>query len=180
MSPVHEPEAMALSTCSTNGIPSTRIVLLKQADLRGFVFYTNYNSRKSKELHANPFASIAFYWREVHRQVRVVGRVEQVDPQESDEYFASRPIGSRMGAWASPQSTAVQEGEVAERLAVAEKKFDVSNGAEVPRPEFWGGWRVVPQEIEFWQGQPNRLHDRVRYVRNGESDAEWIIERLAP
>lgn len=143
--PVHEPEAMAISTCSADGVPSTRFVLLKQADAHGFVFYTNYNSRKSQELRANPFASIAFYWREIHRQVRVVGRVEQVDSRESDEYYASRPIGSRMGAWASPQSSVVQEGELAQRLADVEKRFDVSTGTEVPRPEFWGGWRIIPQ-----------------------------------
>jgi pyridoxamine-phosphate oxidase len=142
---VREPEAMAVSTCSANGIPSTRFVLLKQADSKGFVFYTNYTSRKSNELLANPFASIAFYWREVHRQVRVVGRVERVDAHESDEYFASRPVGSRMGAWASPQSTIVQEEEMARRLAEVEKRFNVSDSAELPRPEFWGGWRVVPQ-----------------------------------
>lgn len=177
---VHEPEAMAVSTCSAEGVPSTRFVLLKQADARGFVFYTNYNSRKSQELRANPFASVAFYWREIHRQVRVVGRVEQVDTRESDEYYASRPIGSRMGAWASPQSTVVQEGELAQRLADVEKRFDVSSGAEVPRPEFWGGWRIVPQEVEFWQGQPNRLHDRVRYTRKEGSESEWNIDRLAP
>ncbi|KAG9124098.1 hypothetical protein FRC07_012853 [Ceratobasidium sp. 392] len=155
---VHEPEAMAVSTCSPGGIPSTRFVLLKQADSKGFVFYTNYTSRKSKELLANPFASIAFYWREVHRQVRVVGRVEQVDGQESDEYFASRPLGSRMGAWASPQSTVVQDDEVADRLTEVEKRFDGSSGDEVPRPEFWGGWRVIPQPSTA----PPRANDTLR------------------
>ncbi|QRW13492.1 pyridoxamine 5'-phosphate oxidase family protein [Ceratobasidium sp. AG-Ba] len=139
---VREPEAMAVSTCSSDGVPSTRFVLLKQADSKGFVFYTNYTSRKSKELLANPVASIALYWREVHRQVRAVGRVEQVDAQESDEYFASRPLGSRMGAWASPQSNVVQEGEVDNRLAEIEEKF----GNQIPRPEFWGGWRIIPQD----------------------------------
>lgn len=177
---VQDPEAMAISTCSPQGVPSTRFVLLKQADSRGFVFFTNYDSRKSKEIHANPYASIAFYWREVHRQIRVVGKIEKVESSESDEYFASRPVGSRLGAWSSPQSSVVQEDEVANRLADTEKRFDVSAGAEVPRPEFWGGWRIVPQEVEFWQGQPNRLHDRVRYLRKPESDNEWIIERLAP
>ncbi|KAG8721766.1 hypothetical protein FRC08_010398 [Ceratobasidium sp. 394] len=177
---VREPEAMALSTCSPGGVPSTRFVLLKQADSKGFVFYTNYTSRKSRELLANPLASIALYWREMHRQVRVVGRVEQVDAQESDEYFASRPLGSRMGAWASPQSTVVQESEMSSRLAEVEKRFSGADGAEMPRPEFWGGWRIIPREIEFWQGQPSRLHDRVRYLRTTESSEDWTIERLAP
>ncbi|CAE6505917.1 unnamed protein product [Rhizoctonia solani] len=176
---VQEPEAMALSTC-VEGIPSTRFVLLKQADPRGFVFYTNYESRKSRELHANPYASIAFYWREVYRQVRVVGKIEKVTASESDEYFASRPVGSRMGAWASPQSSVVQEGELDKRLAEVEKRFEGPDGSNIPRPEFWGGWRIVPHEIEFWQGQPSRLHDRVRYSRKPGEDTEWVIERLGP
>ncbi|CAE6488216.1 unnamed protein product [Rhizoctonia solani] len=177
---VNEPEAMAISTCSAEGIPSTRFVLLKQADPRGFVFYTNYESRKSRELHVNQYASIAFYWREVHRQVRVVGKIEKVDPSESDEYFASRPVGSRVGAWASPQSRVVQEGELDKLLAETAKRFEGLDGVQVPRPDFWGGWRIIPHEIEFWQGQPNRLHDRVRYLRKPEEGAEWVIERIAP
>ncbi|CAE6472629.1 unnamed protein product [Rhizoctonia solani] len=177
---VHEPEAMALSTCSPEGIPSTRFVLLRQADPQGFVFYTNYESRKSKELRANPYASIAFYWREVHRQVRVVGKIEKVDASESDEYFASRPTGSRIGAWASPQSSVLQEGELDIRLADVEKRFGGPEGTNVPRPDFWGGWRIVPHEIEFWQGQPSRLHDRVRYLRKPGEGTDWVIERLSP
>ncbi|CAE6452169.1 unnamed protein product [Rhizoctonia solani] len=177
---VHEPEAMAISTCSVEGIPSTRFVLLKQADPQGFVFYTNYESRKSKELHANPYASIAFYWREVHQQVRVVGKIEKVDAKESDEYYASRPIGSRLGAWASPQSRIVQEGELDQRLADVKRRLEGLDGANVSRPDFWGGWRVVPHEVEFWQGQPSRLHDRVRYLRKPGEDTEWVIERLGP
>ncbi|CUA68646.1 pyridoxamine 5'-phosphate oxidase [Rhizoctonia solani] len=177
---VHEPEAMALSTCSPEGIPSTRFVLLRQADPQGFVFYTNYESRKSKELRSNPYASIAFYWREVHRQVRVVGKIEKLDASESDEYFASRPIGSRMGAWASPQSSVLQEGELDIRLADVEKRFGGPEGTNVPRPDFWGGWRIIPHEIEFWQGQPSRLHDRVRYLRKPGEGTDWVIERLSP
>ncbi|CAE6456795.1 unnamed protein product [Rhizoctonia solani] len=177
---VQEPEAMAISTCSAEGIPSTRFVLLKQADPRGFVFYTNYESRKSRELLANPYASIAFYWREVHRQVRVVGKIEKLDQSESDEYYASRPIGSRLGAWASPQSSVVEEGEMDKRLAEVEERFKGLDGTEVPRPDFWGGWRIVPREIEFWQGQPSRLHDRVRYLRKPGETNEWAIERIAP
>lgn len=138
---VQEPEAMSLSTATPSGIPSARVVLFKQLDARGFVFFTNYTSRKSQELHANPHAALVFYWREVHRSVRVLGRVERVSREESEEYYRSRPLGSRLGAWASRQSTVVGEGEVVERLKEVEERF----GAEVPLPEFWGGWRVVPK-----------------------------------
>ncbi|KAI0269790.1 pyridoxamine 5'-phosphate oxidase [Gloeopeniophorella convolvens] len=182
---VHEPEAMALSTASPEGIPSTRIVLLKQVDTRGFVFFTNYESRKSREISANPYASLALYWREVHRQVRVVGRVEKVSKEESEAYFRSRPLGSRVGAWASRQSTAVAEGELDQRIKEIEERFGVKDNvenADIPLPEFWGGWRIVPVEVEFWAGKPSRLHDRVRYLRKTDSSAsqEWTIERLSP
>lgn len=145
---VQEPEAMTLSTATPNGIPSARVVLLKQVDSKGFVFFTNYTSRKSQELSANPHAAIAIYWREIHRSVRVVGRVEKLTPEENAEYFQSRPIGSRLGAWASKQSTVIGEGELDARLAKVKVKFgiqDEKDGGEVPTPEFWGGWRVIPE-----------------------------------
>jgi pyridoxamine-phosphate oxidase len=145
---VLEAEAMALSTVSAEGIPSTRIVLLKQVDNRGFVFYTNYNSRKSREMDANPHASLAFFWREVHRQVRVVGRVEKVSREESEAYFRSRPLGSRIGAWASNQSAAIPEGELDQRVNHIKERFGVKEGdvdADIPLPDHWGGWRVLPK-----------------------------------
>ncbi|KAL7279938.1 hypothetical protein ACG7TL_006349 [Trametes sanguinea] len=177
---VHEPEAMTLCTASAAGVPSARVVLLKQADARGFVFYTNYTSRKSRELAANPRAALAFYWREVHKQVRVVGRAERVSREESEAYFHSRPRGSQVGAWASRQSEVVQDGEVQARAQKLAERF---GEGEVPLPEFWGGWRIVPDEVEFWLGKPSRLHDRVRYTRiEGSPDdaPQWKIERLAP
>ncbi|KAI9512372.1 hypothetical protein F5148DRAFT_1162814 [Russula earlei] len=181
---VHEPEAMALSTASADGIPSTRIVLLKQADNHGFVFFTNYNSRKSREMQANPHASLAFYWREDHRQVRVVGPVEKVSREESEAYFQTRPLGSKIGAWASNQSAAIAEGELDHQINQIKKKFGVKEGdvdADIPLPDHWGGWRVIPNEVEFWAGKPSRLHDRVCYRRwDGPTNSEWRIERLAP
>lgn len=144
---VIEPETMALSTATAAGIPSVRIVLLKSVDSRGFVLYTNYTSRKSKELKENPHAALAFHWKEIQRQVRVVGRVELVDRAESEEYFKSRPVGSRVGAWASKQSSVVEDNEVQSRYSKLEEKFGVGaeSGADsVPLPEFWGGWRIIP------------------------------------
>ena len=138
---VHEPEAMTLSTATAAGVPSARVLLLKQVDARGFVFFTNYTSRKSRELSANPRAALAFYWRDVHRQVRVVGRAERVSREESEAYFRSRPLGSRVGAWASRQSSVVGEGDLQARVEKIKERF----GEEVPAPEFWGGWRVIPE-----------------------------------
>lgn len=145
---VREPEAMSLSTATAGGVPSARMVLFKELDPRGFVFFTNYTSRKSQELLENPHAALAFYWREVHQQVRVVGRVEKVTQEETAAYFKSRPVGSQLGAWASRQSTVVGEGDVSARLDNVKARFgaggDVDN-ADVPVPDFWGGWRVVPE-----------------------------------
>lgn len=138
---VNEPEAMSLSTATSSGIPSARIVLLKQVDSRGFVFFTNYTSRKSQEIIANPHAALVFYWREVHRSVRVVGSVEKISREESDAYFRSRPVGSKLGAWASRQSTVIDEAELEERLKSISDRF---SDREVPAPDFWGGWRVIP------------------------------------
>jgi pyridoxamine-phosphate oxidase len=149
---VLEPEAMTLSTSTPGGVPSSRIVLLKRVDETGFVFFTNYDSRKSRELKSNPRAAITFYWKEVHRQVRVVGRVEMVTPEESDEYYNSRPLGSRIGAWASPQSETVGEDDLQEKVDEVRKRFgiaDETKDEKIPRPEFWGGWRVIPEFVSF-------------------------------
>ena len=145
---VTEAENMTLSTATRNGIPSARMVLLKQVDARGFVFFTNYTSRKSKELTENPHAALTFFWREIHRSVRVVGRAEKVSRQESEEYFKSRPLGSRLGAWASKQSTVIGEGVLDERLKKVRERFGVGDDtkeADIPTPDFWGGWRIIPE-----------------------------------
>ena len=172
---LHEPNAMTLATATPDGKPSARVVLLKGFDARGFVFYTNYEGRKGRELAENPRAALVFYWGELERQVRVEGRVWRVLEEESDAYYASRPRGSRLGAWASAQSRSVERRElVEERLRELEREY---TGREVPRPPFWGGYRVEPEEIEFWQGRENRLHDRLFYRW---SSVGWRIERLQP
>jgi pyridoxamine 5'-phosphate oxidase len=166
--------AMTLATVSAAGLPSTRSVLLKGVDQRGFAFYTHYDSRKGRELAANPAASLLFYWIDLEREVRIDGRVEKVSAQESDEYFASRPLGSRHAAIASPQSNVVPGRAALEALfAETEKR----HGDNPRRPANWGGYRVVPDALEFWQGRANRLHDRVLYTREAGG---WKIERLAP
>lgn len=173
---VIEPNAMTLATVAADGQPSARIVLLKAFDERGFVFYTNYESRKGVELAAHPRVALIFYWPDLERQVRVEGQAERVTSDESDAYFMSRPEGSRLGAWASPQSRVIAGRDVLEqRLRELQAEF---HERQVPRPPHWGGYRVVPQMVEFWQGRPSRLHDRLRYVQqNGDS---WRVERLAP
>jgi pyridoxamine 5'-phosphate oxidase len=172
---LHEPNAMTLATAALDGRPSARIVLLKGFDERGFVFYTNYEGRKSRELEANPNCALVFYWGELERQVRVEGHASRVTESESDEYFGSRPRGSRLGAWASEQSQPVGDrAALEERLRELEAEYE---GREVPRPPFWGGYRVEPGVIEFWQGRENRLHDRLVYRRSGDS---WARERLQP
>ncbi|BEI80765.1 hypothetical protein CcaverHIS002_0112940 [Cutaneotrichosporon cavernicola] len=171
---VREPEAMTLSTVSSSGIPSSRVVLLKEIDDHGFLFFTNYESRKASELETG-HAALSFYWREVSRQIRVVGIVEKVSPEESQAYFATRPRGSQIGAWASPQSRKVGEGEMERRVKEVGDKF----ADEVPCPPHWGGYRVVPVEIEFWAGRPSRIHDRFVYTRP-DASSPWTVERRAP
>lgn len=169
-----EPTAMVLATTDA-GRPSARTVLLKAADAAGFVFYTNYDSRKGRELAADPQVAVHFGWYPLERQVRVEGVVELVTAAESDDYFASRPRGSQLGAWASAQSSVVASAdELSRTYAEAERRFD---GEPVPRPQHWGGFRVVAETIEFWQGQPSRMHDRLLYTRSGH---RWEITRLAP
>jgi pyridoxamine 5'-phosphate oxidase len=170
-----EPNAMTLATASAGGRPSARVVLLKGYDDRGFVFYSNYDSRKGEELAANPWAALVFYWAPLERQVRVEGRVERTSREESAAYFRSRPLGSRLGALASAQSRPIPGREVLERR-VAELEAAHPDG-EVPLPDFWGGYRVVPDAVEFWQGRPDRLHDRFRYAR---ADQGWTVARLSP
>lgn len=172
-----EPNAMTLATTTSDGSPSARTVLLKGVDGRGFVFYTNYESRKGRELADNPEAALVFLWLKIERQVRVEGTVERLSQEESAKYFRSRPRGSQLGAWASPQSRVVESREALEQnLAEVQARYD---DEPVPCPPYWGGFVVRPTQIEFWQGRPNRLHDRVRYRRPSPVD-DWTIERLAP
>ena len=173
---LHEPNAMTLATATPDGRPSARIVLLKGFDEQGFVFYTNYEGRKSRELEINPHCALVFYWGELERQVRIEGRVSRVSEAESDAYFEGRPRGSQLGAWVSEQSRPVEDrGALEERLRELQAGYE---GREVPRPPFWGGYRVEPETIEFWQGRENRLHDRLRHRRS--DGGRWRRERLQP
>ncbi len=171
---VPEPTAMTLSTVGQDGRPSGRIVLLKGVDPRGFVFYTNYESRKGNDLAARPVASLTFLWKELERQVRIEGTVEKVTAEESDEYYRTRPLGSRIGAWASPQSAVLVSREWLEERW---KELAQEHGDNPPRPPHWGGYRVLPDYLEFWQGRTSRLHDRIIYRREGSA---WKVSRLAP
>jgi len=170
-----EPNAMTLATVSPQGRPSTRVLLLKGADASGLVWFTNYGSRKGQELAENPFAAMQFFWGELERVVRIEGRVERVSDAESDEYYRSRPLGSRIGAWVSPQSSVLPARADLE-AAWAEQQARL--GEDPPRPPNWGGYRLIPDRWEFWQGRPSRLHDRLVYV--GQPDGSWLIQRLAP
>lgn len=171
----HEPNAMVVATCNRSGTPSARVMLLKSFDKLGFTFFSNYKSKKAGELAANKKAALVFYWPELFRQVRIVGKVRKLSAHESDQYFATRPKGAKLGAHASKQSSVINDINIlANKIAKLRDKF---KRQEIPRPAHWGGYILIPQEIEFWQGRPNRLHDRFRYRRN---KTRWIVERLSP
>lgn len=170
-----EPNAMTVASVDENGKPSARVVLIKEVDHKGFVFFTNYESRKGKALTHNPQAALLFFWPELERQIRIEGSVEKLSDEESDEYFHSRPLDSRIGAWASPQSQVISGRSV---LVAKAAEYALKFALNPPRPPHWGGFRVRPQALEFWQGRPSRLHDRIRYTQ--QAYGIWKIERLAP
>jgi pyridoxamine 5'-phosphate oxidase len=173
---VTQPDAMTLATATPDGVPSARMVLLKGVDDGGFVFFTNYESRKASELSENPRAALILYWSAIRRQVRITGRAERLSQPESEEYFRTRPRGSRLAAWASHQSEVIADRSVLEdEYRRLESEYA---DADVPLPPFWGGYRVTPEVVEFWMGRENRLHDRLRYTR--QRDGSWAVERLAP
>jgi pyridoxamine 5'-phosphate oxidase len=172
---IDEVNAMTLATASAAGVPSARIVLLKQYDENGFVFFTNYTSQKGKNIDENPFASLLFFWKELERQVRIVGSIHKLDASASDTYYHSRPDGSKIGAWVSPQSQVINNrAELESRVELFEQKFKTT---PIQRPDFWGGYIVIPSSIEFWQGRSSRLHDRILYTKK---EVNWDIQRLAP
>jgi len=170
----YEPNAMTLATASKQGKPSVRVVLLKGIDNNGFLFFTNYKSKKGKEIEENPFGSLLFYWDKLERQVRIEGKIEKVTKEESEAYFKTRPYKSRLGAWASKQSTVIESRSVIVKEFL---KFMVKFRNHVPLPDYWGGYRLVPESFEFWQGRPNRLHDRITFTKLKK---QWKIERLSP
>jgi pyridoxamine 5'-phosphate oxidase len=175
-SQILEPNAMTLATASAEGRPSARIVLLKGIDKEGFVFFTNYESRKGQEMAQNPQAALLFNWLELERQVRIEGRIEKISTEDSLVYFQSRPKGSQIGAWASPQSQVIERREqLTERVEALVREY--ADAAVLPLPPFWGGYRLAPDQIEFWQGRESRLHDRIQFVKTGEG---WTLARLAP
>lgn len=174
-SEIDEVNAMTVATATAAGKPSARIVLLKSFDSNGFVFFTNYKSHKGRELEENPYAALVFFWKELERQIRIEGAVEKIDESESDAYFNSRPAGSRIGAWALPQSEVIPNRDVLTNNA---EKYIAKFKEQIPRPKHWGGYTVKPQIIEFWQGRSNRLHDRIQYTL--QNNNLWKIERLAP
>ena len=173
---IRDPNAMSLATAGSDAHPSVRIVLLKGLDERGFVFFSNYASEKGRQMEENPHVALAFFWIELERQIRVNGTVEKTSREESAKYFHSRPVGSQLGAWVSRQSEVIDARQILDsRLAEMTERFE---GGEIPLPPHWGGYRVKPTHLEFWQGRPNRLHDRFRYSR--QPDGAWLIDRLAP
>lgn len=173
---VTEPNSVVLSTVDANGVPDARNLLIRGADAEGFSFFTNYLSTKSRQLQNQPVAAVTSSWLDLHRQVRIRGEVTRLSEVDSDDYFGSRPRDSQLGAWASPQSETLRDrNELEELLSQVRTRFE---GGEVPRPPHWGGWLLIPSEVEFWQGRPSRLHDRFRYRRN--NDGQWTIVRLAP
>jgi pyridoxamine 5'-phosphate oxidase len=174
-SKVAEPNAMTLATCTPDAYPSARMVLLKGVDARGFVFFTDYRSRKGQEITDNPHAALCFWWHELERQVRIVGAVQRITRDESVEYFTSRPYGARVGAWVSHQSSVIADR--ASLDARVEEMMEKFRSGEVPLPDHWGGFRVLPEELEFWQGRESRLHDRIAYVRES---GRWVRRRLSP
>ncbi|HEY8402141.1 MAG TPA: pyridoxamine 5'-phosphate oxidase, partial [Cytophagaceae bacterium] len=172
---LYEPTAMTISTVDATGKPSSRVVLLKGLEEDGLTFFSNYKSKKGLELETNPYIAINFFWPELERQVRIQGKTEKVNSEVSDAYFNSRPEGSKLGAWASPQSQTISSREeLVNRMEKYQKEFE---GKEIPRPDYWGGYKVIPEYFEFWQGRPNRLHDRIAYSKK---NGNWVIERLAP
>jgi pyridoxamine 5'-phosphate oxidase len=175
-SSIDEVNAMTLATADKQGFPTARIVLLKGYDERGFVFFTNYLSRKGREIDENPNATLLFFWKELERQIRIEGRIEKVDDKESDEYFHSRPLGSQIGAWSSPQSEVISDRSILENN-VHQYELQFAGKSPIPRPPHWGGYRLIPTYIEFWQGRESRLHDRIVYQFENK---DWKIQRLAP